>query len=211
MSSRRSPIRALTIASLTSSPASITAFALRPTGEPHATAARSISPVDSWIIPRSPWSRWAWVPLPAPGGPRRMMFSMCGTLPLLPRLLPAAGLQLRLLDEVAILVGDQVALDLRDRIHREVDADQQAGAAEIERDAGLAEHDFRNEADQHKIGRANDREPADQTVEISLCRLARTDAGDEAAVALQILGRLLAVELHRSVEEAEEGNACAVE
>ena len=32
-----------------------------------------MSPVDSWTMPRSATSRWAWVPLPAPGGPRRMM------------------------------------------------------------------------------------------------------------------------------------------
>ena len=41
-----------------------------------ATAARSMSPVDSWTMPRSrSTSRLAWVPLPAPGGPSRMMFS----------------------------------------------------------------------------------------------------------------------------------------
>src|SRR6478735_59441 len=31
-------------------------------------------PVDSWTIFRRSTSRLAWVPLPAPGGPRRMMF-----------------------------------------------------------------------------------------------------------------------------------------
>ena len=41
---------------------------------PAATAARSMSPVESWTIPRCSTSRLAWVPLPAPGGPRRMMF-----------------------------------------------------------------------------------------------------------------------------------------
>ena len=37
-----------------------------------ATAARSISPVDSWIRPKSSSSIRAWVPLPAPGGPNRI-------------------------------------------------------------------------------------------------------------------------------------------
>ena len=40
------------MASLTSSPRSITALALSPTGVPAATASRSMSPVDSWTMPR---------------------------------------------------------------------------------------------------------------------------------------------------------------
>src|SRR5215210_5616297 len=103
------------MASLTSSPAAITALALSPTGLPLATAWRSMSPVDSWTIPRFAWSRAAWVPFPAPGGPSRTMFidrdcDIGGG-----RSAPAPGLELRLLDQVAILVGDQMALDLGDR------------------------------------------------------------------------------------------------
>src|SRR5688572_9436439 len=205
MSSSRSPMSALTMASLTSSPASITALAFRPTGEPVFTAARSMSPVDSWIIPRSACSRCACVPLPAPGGPRRMMFSIAA-LPFGRWSALAAGLQLRLLDQIAILVRDQVALDLRDSVHRHVDNDQQAGAAQVEGHAGLAEQDLRNEADQDQVSRADDGHARDQVVEVDLGRLAWTDARDEAAMALEVLGRFLAVELHRRVEEAEEGD-----
>src|SRR5687768_5838111 len=123
----------------------------------------------------------------------------------------AAGLQLRLLDEVAILMGDQVALNLRDRVHRHVDDDEQAGAAEIEGHARLAEQNLRNKADQDEIGRAHHRHARDQMVEIGLGRLAWTDARDEAAVALQILRGLLAVELNSGVEEAEESDARPIE
>jgi hypothetical protein len=42
----------------------------------------------------------------------------------------SAALQLGLLDQVAILVRQQMALDLGDRVHRHVDHDQQAGAAQ---------------------------------------------------------------------------------
>src|SRR5688500_14558892 len=208
--SSRSPIRALTIASLTSLPAAITAFASIPTGLPLATASRSMSPVDIWIIPRCACSRAAWVPLPAPGGPNRTMFMEERSL-MRSQSAPAAGLELRLLDEVAVLVGDQMALDLRHRVHGDVDDDQQAGPAEVEGHARLAEEELGDQADQHQISRASDGQPGDQIVEISLGRLARADAGDEAAVALQILGGLLAVELHRRVEEAEEGDAEPIE
>src|SRR5215218_8219645 len=187
LASRCSPISALTMASDTNSPASITALAWRPTGVPALTAARSMSPVDSWTMPRLAIRRCACVPLPAPGGPRRMM-SMAYP-PCRPRRsAPLGALQLRLLDEVAILVGDQVALDLADRVHGDVDNDEQAGAAEREIDARLGRQDLRNQADDGQVGRANHGDAIEQIVEIMLGRLARANAGDEAAVPLQILG-----------------------
>src|SRR6188472_1907907 len=140
MASSRSPISALTIASLTSSPASITAFALRPTGVPWATAARSMSPVESWTIPRVSSRRAACVPFPAPGGPSRMMF-ICRT-PTTKRLSATPALELSLLDQVSIFMRDEVALDLSHRVHRHVDDDEQAGAAEAERDARLRKQEF---------------------------------------------------------------------
>ena len=49
--SSSSPIKAETISSDTSSPRSITALAAKPTGVAALTAARSMSPVDSWRMP----------------------------------------------------------------------------------------------------------------------------------------------------------------
>ena len=120
---------------------------------------------------------------------------------------PSAALQLRLLDQVAILVGDQVALDLGHRVHRHVDDDQQAGAAEIEGDARPRDQKFGHEADQGEIGGADHGDPGQHIIEIFLGALARADAGDEAAIALEIVGRLLGIEDDRGVEEAEEDDA----
>src|SRR5215208_7104360 len=114
-----------------------------------------------------------------------MMFDIAA-LPSSRRSALAAGLQLRLLDEVAILMGDQVALDLRDRVHRHVDDDEQARSAQVEGHPRLAEQNLRNKADHYDIGSADHRDARDQMVEIGLCRLAGTDARDEAAVALQV-------------------------
>ena len=47
----RSAMIPMTISSETRPPASITALAFSPTGVPAATAARSMSPVDSWTMP----------------------------------------------------------------------------------------------------------------------------------------------------------------
>src|SRR5437868_11234741 len=137
-----------------------------------------------------------------------MMLSILGALPSPVRLAPPRRrLELRLLDEVAVLVRDQVALDLTDRIHGHVDDDQQAGPAEPEVEARLRREDLGDEADQHEVGGADYGDAVQQIIEIGLRRLARADAGDETAVPLEVVGRFLAVELHRGVEKTEEGDA----
>src|SRR6516162_11670152 len=65
----RSSIMPSTMSSETRSPASITAFALRPSGVLSATARRKRSPVDTCGRPKSFWSRCACVPFPEPGAP----------------------------------------------------------------------------------------------------------------------------------------------
>src|SRR5687768_10610876 len=175
------------------------ALALRPIGLPVLIASRRMLPVESWTSPRSAVRRPAWVPFPAHGGPRRMMFTS-ERLPRAPTSSPAPALQFRLLDEVAILMGDEVALDLGHRVHRHVDDDEQAGAAEIEGDARARDQEFGHQADQGQISGADHGDAGEDVIEIFLGPLAWPDAGDETAVALQILGGLLRIEDDRGVE-----------
>ncbi len=58
------------MSSETSWPASITFFAATPSGVPALTAARSMSPVEICGMPNFSRMNCAWVPFPAPGGPR---------------------------------------------------------------------------------------------------------------------------------------------
>src|SRR6267378_2652326 len=60
------------MSSETSCPASMTFFAARPSGVPAFTAARSMSPVEICGMRKRSLMKPAWVPLPAPGGPRRI-------------------------------------------------------------------------------------------------------------------------------------------
>src|SRR5438309_4921696 len=173
--SSRSDRMPLTISSETSAPEAITALAWRPIRVPAETAARNMSPIETWTMPRSSASICACVPLPAPGGPSRMMF--ISELPLRARgaLPPPRALQFGLLDEVAILVGDEVALDLGHRIHRHVDDDQQAGAAEAERQAHLGDRIFRQQADDGEVGGAEHGAAGQHVIEILLGALAGSD------------------------------------
>ena len=63
-----------TTSSGTRSPLSMIALALRPISVPAFTAARSMSPVESWMSPCLAAISLACVPLPAPGGPSRIRF-----------------------------------------------------------------------------------------------------------------------------------------
>src|SRR6266852_5847111 len=60
------------MSSETSCPASMTFFAARPSGVPAFTAARNMSPVEICGMRKCSLMKLAWVPLPAPGGPRRI-------------------------------------------------------------------------------------------------------------------------------------------
>src|SRR2546426_7805319 len=56
----------------TSCPASMTFFAASPSGVPAFTAARNMSPVEICGMRKRSLMKLAWVPLPAPGGPKRI-------------------------------------------------------------------------------------------------------------------------------------------
>ena len=65
--SMRSAIMPRMMSSETSSPRSMISFACMPSSVPASMAARSMSPVDSWTMPRLSTRRLACVPLPARG------------------------------------------------------------------------------------------------------------------------------------------------
>src|SRR3546814_10886724 len=69
----------------------------------------------------------------------------------MPYLMQAAALQFRLLDQITILVGQQMALDLRHCIDRDVYHDQQTSASQIERYTCFGDQEFRNSTNQRKI------------------------------------------------------------
>src|SRR4051794_37786454 len=141
-------------------------------------------------MPRLSTSRVAWVPLPAPGGPSRMIF-IARILPLYLRLpvcapLAQTALQLRLLDQIPILMGKQMALDLGHGIDRNIDDDQQASPTKVEGNSRPGDGKFRHQTDEGQVGGTDHGDPGQDIIEIILGILARTDARNEAAIALQI-------------------------
>src|SRR5262249_47935699 len=184
--SMRSETMATTTSSGTSSPRSMMSLARSPTGVAALTAARSMSPVESWTIPCLSTSRCACVPFPAPGGPSRMSLMKCpqiesarGARASNPNIHDGAdddqerrdaatgrdgpvptssttAAQLRPLDQAFVLVRQQVALDLGDRVHGHADHDEQRGAAEIERHRRVRDQDLGDEAHDGKIAGADD-------------------------------------------------------
>ena len=103
-SEMRSAMMPMTISSLTRPPSAMIFFALRPTGVPALTAARSMSPVESCgsaeLARRSAVTAF---PCPRPAGQAASGSS--------PR--PA---KFRLLDQAFVLLRDEMALDLSDTV-----------------------------------------------------------------------------------------------
>ena len=64
----------MTTSSGTSSPLAMIALTRLPISVPALTAARSMSPVESWMSPCLAAISLACVPLPAPGGPSSIRF-----------------------------------------------------------------------------------------------------------------------------------------
>src|SRR6266851_2627882 len=182
---------ATTTSSGTSSPRSITVLARSPTGVPAATAARSMSP--------SRVGRFhAWLPGVALECPFPPPAGRAGSISSRPTS------QLRSLDEALILMREQVALDLRHRIHGDADDDKQRGATEIERHGRVGNQHFRNEADNREIERSEHCDARKHIVDVFGGALARANARNKSAVLLQVFRGLRRIENHRGVEERKE-------
>src|SRR3546814_13313168 len=65
-------------------------------------------------------------------------------------------------------------------------------------------------SDLRQVDRADHGDAGQHIIEIVGSALARADAGDEAAVLLEVFRRFLGIENHRGVEEAEEDDPDAV-
>src|SRR3546814_4316342 len=104
-----------------------------------------------------------------------------------------------------------MSLGLGNGYDREVQHDQQASAAQREWHREPGNQELRKKADQRQIGGAHHRDAGEDEIEIFRRALARPDARNESAVLLQIVGRLLGIEDHRRIEEAEEDDAERIE
>src|SRR5688572_10316145 len=123
----RSAMRPIITSSGTKAPDSMMRLASSPSGVPALTASRSISPVAICGTPHSCARFLACVPLPAPGGPRKITRTASGP----PR--EGAGTRLRPLEEALVVAHEQMRLHLPHGVQGHADHDQQAGAAEVER------------------------------------------------------------------------------
>src|SRR3954470_24881924 len=106
----------LVTSSGTYSPASMYRFASIPSGVPWDTLARKMSPVEIAGILKCSAMNFAWVPLPAPGGPMISSRTEC-----------SLGSSAQESFVVALL---ELALDLLHRIERDTHHDEDRGATE---------------------------------------------------------------------------------
>src|SRR5688572_27679174 len=90
--------------------------------------------------------------------------------------------------EALVVAGDEMALDLVHGVECDTDDDQEAGAAERERHFELLLHQRRQHADGRDVQRPPKSEAGEHLVDVLRGRLAGTDAGNESAVLLHVVG-----------------------
>ena len=145
----------------------------------------------------------AWVPLPAAGGPNRIRFITPLDLRSAARS-SAAPLSFDFLISPSYWWASRcdwiwatVSMVTDTTIRIEVPPNI-VGAPVV------AGQEFRQQADDGDIDRADHGQAGQHVVDVFRRPLARPDAGQVAAVLAQVLGRLVRIEDHRGVEEAEE-------
>ena len=113
-------------------------------------------------------------------------------------------------EEAVVLADQEMALHDPERVERDADDDEQRRAAEEagnrprERRLRPAHDEHRHEGDDEEPRRADERDLRHDVVEVLGGGASGPDAGDVAAVLLQVVGDVDRVELRRHPEEREE-------
>src|SRR5579884_2166589 len=231
--SRSSTIGEIT-SSGTNSPLSILAFAASPRPVLFAAASRRMSPVEIWGMPSFLATTRAWVPLPAPGGPRKM--SICAISSLSSRALRSRGgaapSHSSLLQKALVVPHNQLGFDLLDRVHGDAHHNQQRGAAKIEVDVEAMKkptgkvrikprtsqprwevvqpqtrkHDFRDDSDQSKVEAAHPCNLRKNFIQMIRCPLAGTNAGNKTSLLANIIRDFIRVINDRKIKVREEND-----
>src|SRR5580765_9066987 len=163
--------------------------------------ARKMSPVEIAGMPRRTAIRAAWVPLPAPGGPRmiRRMSSpsrRSERSSRVPRSAWACLPGVSSTEEPFVVPLLELGLDLLHRLQADADDDEDRGATEREVLVGVDqfESNERNERDQCEIDRTGHSDPGEDVLKVLGGGSTGADTRDEAAVALHVVGHLGGVE-----------------
>src|SRR5215475_8252743 len=140
----RSATMRSTIESGTSSPRAMIGWARWPSEVPCDTCSRSMSPVERCGAENRRASSFAWVPFPAPGGPRKITARSSFSCGRMSEVTPSSPSDYRTLAPAAdpafpcesfIVAHDQLRFQLLDGVHSDADDDQQRCATKIKVDA----------------------------------------------------------------------------
>src|SRR4051794_10639068 len=183
-------IMEITSSSGTRSPLSMYSLAFLPSSVSLSLCSRRRSPVPMYGSPKSSRRRAAWVPLPAPGGPRRIKLSSL----------------IALLQEAFVITHHQLRLELLHRVQRDADDDEQRRAAEVEarRRAGGGDDDGGEGSNRRKVQGSREGQTGQYSIEELGRRPPGSHARDEPSVLLQVVRLVHGIERDRRVEVRED-------
>src|ERR1700693_3568496 len=130
-----------TILSGTRSPRSMIGSARRPASVFRVTASRSMSPVERCGTPSCLAMRLAWVPFPAPGGPKKINARLSAILTAERLSLIATATDSAFAHETVVIPHHQLRFELLNCIHSYAHDDQQRRATEIKLHVQAVQHE----------------------------------------------------------------------
>src|SRR3990172_4145393 len=191
----RSATRSMINGSGTNSPRRIYSEACLPSTLCSATALRRISPVEICGAANFSSSNFAWVPLPAPGGPSNTTRAPAAN-PSAPS--PA---QPPSFHEAFVVAADQMGLHLGYRIQGDADNDQQRGPAKVKRHVQLADQQRRQQANYRQINRPAESDTRKHALDEVGGFWPWADAGNVTAEFFHVFGDVHRVEHYRGVKK----------
>src|ERR1700735_2382321 len=220
-----------TISSGTKSPRSIIGFASKPNAVPRVTASRSMSPVERCGSFSSFEIRLACVPLPAPGGPRKISAILAADCTGdRPTSLAAAATHSALAHETVVVPHHQLRFQLLHGVHCHSDYDQQRRAPKIklhiqpgqnearhvhikpipdqrqmlQMDTG--NHPFRQQANDRQVHAANERQSRQNPVDMIRSIASRPNSRNKSAILSHIVRKLRGIENNSHVAKRKKDN-----
>src|SRR5690606_8404333 len=108
-----------------------------------------------------------------------------------------------------VLMGDEMRLDLRHKVHHNHNHDQQRSPAKVERHVGCYLQKLRQQTDSRHVQSTEHGQTSQNAIYIARRLLTRTNTRDKGTGLLKVFRYVFWVEHQRCIEEAEENDPCA--
>src|SRR5580658_2602668 len=183
-----------------------------------------MSPVERCGTPYRFAARLAWVPLPAPGGPKKIIARLSAMLTANEPPLTATAAHSALANKPVVIAHDELCLELLHCVHGYANHDEQRSASKIKLHVQTVEHKsphmliepithepqmlqmnagdhpFRKQTDNGEVDAADKRQARQNAIDVLGCVTSGPDPRNESAILPHVVGKLGGIENNAHIE-----------